>query len=361
MPHTHGGPERGADHGPRPGVAALLDALPLVELHLHLVGAASVDTVLELARRHPLLGVPQERDELARAYAFRDFAHFIEVYGAVSSLVREAADVTALVTGLGRDLAATGVRYAEVTVTPLTHLAQGIGGQDLADALDEGRRRARAQHGVELSWVFDVDGGLGPDAASAALDWVLRHRPAASVGFGLGGAEAGVARAQFARHFAVARDAGLRSLPHAGETTGPDEVWSALRDLGAERVGHGIGAAADPRLLEHLAEHGTTLEVCPTSNLRTGAVATIEDHPLPRLLEAGVPVALGSDDPGMFGTDLAREHRLVADALGLPPADLARLARTAVEASSCPEPLRSELLADVERALAGTTGQPPGA
>lgn len=338
----------------RADLSTFLTALPKVELHIHLLGATSVTTVLELARRHPHLGVPTEPEALARFYAFRDFSHFIHVYGAVNGLIKQASDVTALVTGLGRDLAAVGVRYAEVTVTPLSHLAQGLAAQDLADALTTGRAAVRDRDGVELAWVFDIDGDLGPQAAWDTLAWVLRHRPEGTIGFGLGGPEVGVGRAQFTRHFTIAREAGLHSLPHAGETTGPATVWSALHDLGAERIGHGISAVTDPRLLDHLAERSITLEVCPTSNLRTGVVPDLAAHPLPRLLHAGVPVALSSDDPGMFNTDLLREYRLAADVFGLLPAELAHLARTAIEASYCPEPLRTDLLTGVDEALAAS-------
>ncbi len=254
-------------------LSAFLHALPKVELHVHLVGSASVPTVLGLAARHGRrAAVPTDPDELAAFYTFRDFAHFIDVYQAVNALVSTPADVTDLVVGLARDLAAGSVRYAEVTVTPVSHLAVGIDAGALAEALVEGRERARTEHGVELGWIFDTAGELGVDAAWATLDWVRTHRPDGTVGFGLGGPEIGVDRAAFAGPFAAAREAGLRSLPHAGETTGPATVWSALRDLGAERIGHGIGAVTDPALLEHLAEHRIPLEVCPTSNLRTGAV-----------------------------------------------------------------------------------------
>lgn len=340
-------------------LSSFLLALPKVELHVHLLGATSVPTVLELARRHPDSGVPLEERELADFYAFRDFAHFIDVYGAVNALVRKPEDVTALVVGLGRDLAAVGVRYAEVTVTPVSHLAVGIAPQALADALTEGRRQVRAHHSVELAWVFDVPGELGVPAAWEKLTWVLQHRPDGTVGFGLGGPEVGVGRAQFIRPFTVAREAGLHSLPHAGETTGPATVWSALHDLGAERIGHGIHAVTDPRLLDYLAEHHITLEVCPTSNVRTGAVEDIEAHPLPRLLQAGVPVALSSDDPGMFDTDLIREYRIAAEVFGLLPAEIAQLARDAVHASYCPDPLRGSLLNDIDTAVAKATTRRP--
>ena len=336
--------------------SAFLRALPKVELHVHLVGSASVPTVLRLAARHGALTVPTDPDELAAFYAFRDFAHFIDVYQAVNALVSTPADVTDLVLGLARELAAVSVRYAEVTVTPVSHLSVGITAGELADALVEGRERARAEHGVELGWIFDTAGELGVDAAWATLDWVLAHRPAGTVGFGLGGPEIGVDRAAFAGPFAAAREAGLRSLPHAGETTGPATVWSALQDLGAERIGHGIGAIADPALLEHLAGHRIPLEVCPTSNLRTGAVRSLAEHPLPRLLRAGVPVTLNTDDPGMFGCDLVGEYRVAHEVLGLSVAELVGLTRTAIDAAGCSAELRTALHAELAAVAAGTPG-----
>jgi aminodeoxyfutalosine deaminase len=333
-----------------------LRVLPKVELHVHLVGSASVPTVLRLAARHGALTVPTDPDELAAFYAFRDFAHFIDVYQAVNALVSTPADVTDLVLGLARELAAASVRYAEVTVTPVSHLSVGIAGGALAEALVEGQQRARAEHGVELGWIFDTAGELGVDAAWATLDWVLAHRPAGTVGFGLGGPEIGVDRAAFAGPFAAAREAGLRRLPHAGETTGPATVWSARQDLGAERIGHGIGAIADPALLEHLAEHRIPLEVCPTSNLRTGAVRSLAEHPLPRLLRAGVPVTLNTDDPGMFGCDRVGEYRVAHEVLGLSVTELVGLTRTAIDAAGCSVELRTALHAELAAVDVGTAG-----
>lgn len=257
---------------------SFVETMPKVELHVHLVGAASVPTVVELAGRHPERGVPTDPDALAAFYEFRDFAHFIEIYQKVSALVTTPEDVVALVTGIGRDLAASNVRYAEVTVTPYSHLLAGIEPDAVAQALTEGRRRVEADHGIELAWIFDIPGEYGLLSGRETLAWVEKHAPDGTVGFGLGGPEIGVERTQFADLFAAARAAGLHSIPHAGETTGPGTVWSALRDLGAERIGHGVSSAGDPRLVEHLAAERIPLEMCPTSNVRTGAVARLEDH-----------------------------------------------------------------------------------
>jgi adenosine deaminase len=325
-----------------------LEALPKAELHLHLVGSASPESVLELARRHPGQGVPTEEDELRAFFAFTDFAHFIEVYIAVNALVRTAEDVEVLTYQVAGDLAAQRVRYAELTVTPDSHLLQGIAADALAQALTLARRRARVDLGVELAWVFDIPGELGMPSALRTIDWVERYAPEGSVGFGLGGPEAGVPRAQFADVFARARALGLHSVPHAGETTGPQTIRDALTHLGAERIGHGISAAQDPALLAELASRRVPLEVCPTSNLRTRAVASYAEHPLPTLVAAGIEVSIGSDDPGMFATTLSEEYAAAARLLDLGAAGLGELARASVRASYAPEELRQGLLAEID-------------
>lgn len=329
-------------------VAAFVAALPKVELHLHLVGSASLDTVLALARRHPDGGVPTDREELRRYYTFTDFPHFLTVYHRVNLLVTTGADVVTLLEGLAAELAVRSARYAEVQVTPVRNRMAGIGYADLAAALADGRAVARERHGVELGWVFDADATLGPAGAEETVDFAIGYRPEGTVGIGLGGPEVGVRRADFAPAFRRAVAAGLHSVPHAGETVGPDEVWAAVTELGAERIGHGIGAAADPRLLEHLAEHGIALEVCPISNLRTGAVRDIAAHPLPALVAAGVPVTLATDDPGMFHTDLDAEYLLCHEAFGMGVAELADIARTGARAAFCPAEVRDSLLSEID-------------
>jgi aminodeoxyfutalosine deaminase len=333
-----------------------VSSLPKAELHVHLVGSASVDTVLELARRHPERAVPTDRDALVAFYDFTDFAHFIDVYVKVTRLVTSGADITALVDGLATDLARNAVRYAEVTVTPSSHLLLGIEPDELAEALTVGRAVARERHGVEVAWVFDIAGSLGYDQGIATAEWVLRHRPAGTVGFGLGGNEVGVPRDLFRDPFDIAREGGLHLVPHAGETTGPETIWSALRDLNAERIGHGTSAVTDPELLAHLADEGIPVEVCPSSNIRTRAVRSLAEHPLPRLLEAGVPVTLGTDDPGMFHTDLNREYLLCHEHFGLSRSELADLARAGVRAAFCAEERKSSLLAEIDAAERGRPG-----
>ncbi|MPZ83551.1 MAG: adenosine deaminase [Actinophytocola sp.] len=326
----------------------LIHALPKVELHVHLVGSAGVDTVLALARRHPEAGVPTDRAELTRFYTFRDFDHFRTVYWAVQSMMRDRHDIAMLVTGLAAELARQNVRYAEVTVTPYNHIVDGMPGDELLAGLTTGRATAAARHGVDLAWIFDIPGEKGVTAGRETLVFALRNRPAGLVGLGLGGPEIGVGRARFAPFFTAAREAGLRSVPHAGETTGPATVWSAVHDLGAERIGHGTSATADPALLAYLAEHRIPVEVCPTSNVRTRQVASIAAHPVRRMLDHGLVVTLNTDDPPMFGTTLEGEYLAVAETLGLTKAEVTQLARNAVHASFLDDARKSVLLKEID-------------
>jgi aminodeoxyfutalosine deaminase len=240
------------------------------------------------------------------------------------------------------------VRYAEATVTADSHLAVGIAPDALSDALTRGRADAMALYGVELGWVFDIDGEFGLPSGERLLSWCSSVLPEGSVGFGIGGAEADVPRREFADLFRAATELGLHSVPHAGETVGPEDVWDSIDLLRAERVGHGISAVQDPGLMEALAERGITLEVCPTSNIRTGAVRQLEAHPFPLLRDAGVRVTLNTDDPGMFGTDLNREYAIANEVFGLDARDLTDLARESVRASFAPPATASRILAEID-------------
>ncbi|HEY0891096.1 MAG TPA: adenosine deaminase [Nocardioides sp.] len=334
---------------------SFIAGLPKAELHVHHVGSASPRIVSELAARHPGT-VPSDLDELRRFYEFRDFAHFIEVYLAVVGLIRTPEDIGYLTYEIAREMA-TGqqVRYAELTCTPYTSVLAGVPIEGYTEAIEDARVSAERDFGIVLRWIYDIPGESGLPAADATLSYALDHRPEGLVGFGLGGPEIGVPRPQFQRHFEAAIASGLRSVPHAGETTGPETIWDALELLGAERIGHGTSAARDFTLLEHLAETGIALEVCPSSNLATRAVATLEEHPLRTFVEAGVTVTINSDDPPMFNTSLSREYAVAADLLELDEAGVAELARAAVEASFAPEDVRTRLRQEIDAYAAATT------
>ena len=319
-------------------LALFIARLPKAELHVHHVGSASPRTVAELAERHPGV-VPSDPDALAAFFEFRDFAHFIEVYLAVVDLIRTPEDVRLLTYEVARDMAVgQQVRYAELTCTPYTSVRPDVDDKGMpieaySEAIEDARVAAERDFGIRLQWIYDIPGESGIPAADATLDYALNHPPDGLVAFGLGGPEVGVPRPQFAPHFDAARAAGLRSVPHAGETTGPQTIWDALNHLGAERIGHGTTAAQDPELLAHLAATGIPLEVCPSSNIATRAVASLAEHPIRAFRDVGVVVTVNSDDPPMFGTTLNREYEIAADLLGLDEDGVRELAKAAVDAA----------------------------
>ncbi|CAN5158848.1 adenosine deaminase [soil metagenome] len=332
-----------------PDLETFIAGLPKAELHVHHVGSASPRIVSELAQRHSgSTPVPTDPALLAEYFTFDDFAHFIDVYLSVVDLIRDPADIWTLTYEVARELAAQTVRYAEVTLSPYSSISRGIPGEAFCEAVEDARMSAAKDFGIELRWCFDIPGESGIPAADITLDTALRLKPDGLVSFGLGGPEIGVPRPQFARHFEQARAAGLRSVPHAGESTGPETIWDAINYLGAERIGHGIAAAQDPALMAYLAENQIGLEICPTSNVCTRSVPSLGEHPLPQLVAAGIPISINSDDPPMFSTTLNNEYAVAAEILGLDRAGVADLARAGVRGSFASEEAKASMLAEID-------------
>ncbi|MDI3407243.1 adenosine deaminase [Streptomyces sp. B-S-A6] len=329
---------------------AFIAGLPKAELHVHHVGSASPRIVAELAAMHPDSKVPTDPEALADYFTFTDFAHFVQVYLSVVDLIRTPEDVRLLTYEVARDMARQQIRYAELTITPFSSTRRGIDERAFMDAIEDARKAAETEFGTVLRWCFDIPGEAGLESAEETVRLATddRLRPEGLVSFGLGGPEIGVPRPQFKPYFDRAIAAGLRSVPHAGETTGPQTVWDALVELRAERIGHGTSSAQDPALLRHLAEHRIPLEVCPTSNLATRAVPDLDQHPIKQMVAAGVQVTINSDDPPMFGTDLNNEYGVAARLLDLDERGLAELAKNAVTASFLDEGGKAKLAAEID-------------
>jgi aminodeoxyfutalosine deaminase len=320
--------------------------LPKVELHVHHVGSVPLRAVAELAARHPGT-VPSDLDQLARFFVFEDFPHFIRNYLAVVDLIKTAEDVRLITYDVAADLAAQNIRYAELTVTPYISISDDLPAEAFLEAIEDARQATHRDHGLELWWIFDIPADFGIPAAELTASVALDHQVPGLVGFGLGGSERGFPRSMFRDQFNRARAAGLRSVPHAGETTGPESVWDALISLGAERIEHGIASVADPRLMQHLVEHQIALDICLTSNIALRVVPDLDHHPIRELIAAGVTVTINTDDPPMVGTDLNTEYALAARLLELDEHGITEVALAAVEASfASPETkatLRSEI------------------
>lgn len=322
-----------------------ITALPKVELHVHLEGSMQPATLLSLARKHRIDELTRPLEEIRSWYEFRDFGHFIEVYRNAIRVLCDEDDFALLAAEAVRTLARQNLRYAEVNFSLCDHLQRGTPAEVVFAGLERGRKQVEAEHDIIIRWVPDFGGDHGVAAGETTLEAVLAHGPVSVLGFSIGGLE--VDRDPFADLFARAHAHGLRSLPHAGETEGPERVWSAIHALGADRIGHGIGSMRDPALVNYLREQQLPLDVSPTSNLCTRSVASLGDHPLPRMLDAGLLVTLNSDDPPMFNTDLTSEYRTAA-AMGLDSAALAQLARNGVHASFAESERKTALVTEID-------------
>jgi adenosine deaminase len=307
--------------------------MPKVELHVHLEGSIRPSTLLMLAERNGVSLPVQDLDGLREYYRFTDFDHFLQVYFTISGCLKTAEDFSLIAFEFGARMAEQNIRYAEVTFTPYTNvLNTGLSFDEILAGLNDGRQRARADFGVEFGWVFDISRNL-PESGRQVAEWAVSALDHGAVGFGLGGPEEGFPPELFEGAFAIAREAGLHSVPHAGEVVGPASVWGALNVLHAERVGHGVRSVEDPNLIEHLRQRQIPLEVCPTSNLCLGVYPSYEAHPIRWLWEEGLYVTVNSDDPPMFNTDLVQEYQVLVEELGFSAAELEKLSLNALRAS----------------------------
>jgi len=291
--------------------------LPLAELHLHLDGSVEPETLLEI---DPSL----TREEISAQTSYSDFAGFLKSFVWVNKRLRTPSDYARVARRLFERLESEGVTYAEVILSVGVVLWKEQHLPDIYDALIREASRTR----ITVRWIFDAIRQFGPETAKPVFDLAAERVGEGVVAIGLGGDEERGPAHLFADLYRQARDRGLRLTCHAGEIAGPASVWEAL-EIGSERIGHGIRAIEDPALIAHLAAKNIPLEVCITSNLRTGAVASLATHPVRRLYDAGVPVILNSDDPALFGCTLTSEYALAAREFGFTEYELAGLARNA--------------------------------
>lgn len=322
-----------------------LRALPKAELHIHLEGAIRVETARDLADRQ---GAPLPHGLGPDGWHYEGFLDFIDNYVELCGLLGGPEDFRRIAEEFCEDLAATGVRYAEAVFSPSNHAARlGDDWYGPIEAVLDGLEAGRRAHGVTVRLCPDIVRDLGTDEAERVLEVALKFADQGVIALNAAGSErADVAR--FAPFFRRAKDAGLRSVPHAGEWAGPENVWATLEHYAPDRIGHGVRAIEDPRLVEHLAERTIPLEISPVSNVATGATPSLAEHPLPRLRDAGVVVTLNSDDPPMFGAWLTEVYRSARDAWGFDDATLAELAATAVIASFADDTTKAELLLGIE-------------
>lgn len=270
-------------------------------------------------------------------------------FKAVTERLRTVDDYELVTYRMMQKLHAQNVRHVEVYVS--VGVVHWRGGEfaPLAEGLERGRKRGERDFGISLYWIFDAVRHFGVDEARRVVDEAIRFCDSNVVGIGIGGDERRAAPEQFREVFKLARDNGLRVTVHAGETVGPESIWGALRELKAERIGHGLHAIEDPELVRYLAEHQVPVEVCISSNVLTGCCTRLEDHPVRKLFDAGMLVTLNTDDPDMFSTTLVREYEIAQQTFGFSDAELRQLAMNSFRASFLPDDKKREFLAQVER------------
>lgn len=316
-------------------------ALPKAELHLHLEGSVDPETLLELKRRHGNGSATLE--EVQRLYQYQDFNGFLMAFKAVTQELQSPEDYELITHRLMRRLRASNVLHAEVYVSVGVCLYWKHDFAAIFEALEMGRQRGERDFGVSLLWIFDATRHFGVDKAQQVAELAARYRDRNVVGFGIGGDERRAAPELFRDIYAYAAEHGLRLTAHAGETTGPDSIWGAL-NLKAERIGHALTAGQDRELIEELSRRQIPVEICVTSNLKTGCCHEISEHPVKNYFDHGLMITLNTDDPAMFNTSLAREYQLVQEHFGFTDEQLRELARNSFEASFLPAEKKLALL-----------------
>jgi len=338
--------------------AVLIRRLPKVELHLHLEGSIEPATLREMARRKNRLVEETGQwiaDREREAFRYAKFTDFLNAFKLLSLLLETPEDYSLATTCLIESLPAENVRYAELTLAAGVVLWKKQPLDAVFEAVKRAADEASARTGVRVAWIFDAIRQFGVDHVRTVMRHAARLRDRGVVAFGIGGDEERGPARLFVDIYREARDLGLHLTAHAGEAAGPESVRDAVELLGAERIGHGTSAGRDPDTLRLLAERRIPVEVCLTSNLATGVIQRVEDHPLRQFLAAGVPVTLSSDDPAMFATSVEREMLLAADRFALSRAEIIQLNANAMRAAFLPEDERARLLAELDCACVEVT------
>jgi aminodeoxyfutalosine deaminase len=341
--------------------------LPKAELHLHLEGTVDPPTLSELSRRHPTpLSTTNNRykniedsgrvfteEEAHALYQYKNFTGFLLAFKAVTERLRTAEDYELVTYRMMQKLHAQNVLHAEVYVSVGVVQWRGQEFAPLFEGLERGRERGERDFGLSIYWIFDAVRHFGVEQARRVVDEAIRLKDRNVIGIGIGGDERRAAPEQFREVYEHATSHHLRLTVHAGETVGPESIWGALHELKADRIGHGLHATDDPELVRYLAEQQIPVEACITSNVLTGCCATVENHPLRKLFDAGVMVTLNTDDPDMFRTSLAGEYLIAQQVFGFSDDELRELAKNSFRASFLPEEKKRAFLDAIENSDCG--------
>jgi adenosine deaminase/aminodeoxyfutalosine deaminase len=325
-----------------------LRSLPKAELHLHLEGAVTPETLVELSERHPAGRLTLEQAH--SLYRYVDFTGFLMAFKAITERLLAPDDYELITWRMAQALAAQGVVHAEVYVSVgVVYYWRHTEFEPLFAGMERARLRAEREFGISILWIFDAVRHFGVEEAARVFRKAaeMRNEHASIIGIGIGGDERRTGAEPFRELYAQAREDGLRLTAHAGETVGPESIWGAL-NIGAERIGHGLSAQYDAELTEVLAERQVPVEICMTSNIKTGSCPSLAEHPVRRYFDSGLMISLNSDDPTLFGSDLLSEYRLAEQEFQFTPEQLRELAANSIEASFLPPDRKVALLHAIE-------------
>jgi len=340
----------------------LVKTLPKAELHVHLEGAIAPTVALKLAHKYSHLGVVEKVESLQEPVTFQSFKDFHSYYQACMQLMRSADDFALVVYECGRDMMNQNIRYREMYISIYQHLQfweKDLHLQDVFDGLFMGCQKARDDFNVEMQWIFGIPRNrhfsghnprvFDPTIAKTVLDYAIQGREYGVIGIGLGGNEVDAPPEPFRNVFQRAKQMGLRSIPHAGETAGANSVRGAIRELLADRICHGVRSIEDKRVVKELAESQVPLDICPTSNIRLNIYPTMSQHPFRELDELGVKVTINSDDPLITGSSLCDEYIAIARQFGYTMKDLVRFARNSIRASFATMESKTKYLSEIDQ------------
>ncbi|MGQ9547351.1 MAG: adenosine deaminase [Roseiflexus sp.] len=335
-----------------PALDTFVLRMPKVELHLHLEGAIRPSTLLALAERNGVDLPARDEAGVAQLFNYHNFHEFLTTFMVLARSLTTGYDFEQVAYELGEYLAQQRVRYAEVMISPVQYHRRALDLDEVVQGAASGFARAAREYGVRVGLVFDYGRQFGVELAWQLLEHAIRNMPYGVVGWSIGGDEINYPPEMFAEIFAAARRVGLQVMAHAGEVVGPASVWGAIDVLGVRRVGHGIRSIDDSELLATLRTRSIVLDVCPTSNVRTGAVPNLDMHPLRRLFDSGVPLTINTDDPVFFNTTLCNEYRLATQHFGFTADDLLRITLTGAHAAFLSEMDRMALARELEKEIA---------
>lgn len=319
-------------------------AMPKVELHVHLQGSTRPATLLKLAQRNHVSLPSNTIEGIREWYTFRDFPHFIDVYGVICQCIQSPEDIELLGREFLEGQAAQNIRFTELTYTPPRYIPF----DEQLDALNRARAWGESELGVTMNYIVDIPREHGVEVGNLIADWAISGMDKGVVALGLGGPEVDNPPEKYTEAYAKIKAAGLISIPHAGETVGPASIWSALKFTDAVRLGHGVRCLEDPALVEELRQRQIPLEVCPTSNACLKVVDKLENHPLPHLVDAGLYVTINSDDPPMFNTTLTEEYIRCADTFGFNVARIEQFVMDALRVTILPADQKNQLINDYQ-------------